>query len=149
MSSIAFIVPGTPVGKGRARSVTRKKKGGATFIAHVTPESTASYENLVKMAAHAAMAGRPPILGPVELALTLHIAPPASWSMKKQVQAVKGLIHPTSKPDIDNVLKAICDALNETVWKDDKQVVQCTMRKMYAPAARAVVTVTEIVAGAA
>jgi Holliday junction resolvase RusA-like endonuclease len=38
---------------------------------------------------------------------------------------------PTSKPDIDNVLKLVMDALNEHGWDDDKQVVDVVMRRRW------------------
>lgn len=46
--------------------------------------------------------------------------------------SVKNRKHPTVKPDIDNFLKAIIDALNRVVWKDDAQIVTCLISKEYA-----------------
>jgi Holliday junction resolvase RusA-like endonuclease len=56
---------------------------------------------------------------------------PASWSLKKQAQAEAGLILPTTKPDTDNVVKAIFDACNGVVWRDDVQAVDLSLRKRY------------------
>ena len=56
---VAFVVPGEPVAKGRARAFIR-----AGHVAHYTPEKTARFENLVKLAAQQAMNGEP-ISGPV------------------------------------------------------------------------------------
>ena len=67
--------------------------------------------------------------------------PPASWSQKKQRAALAGQAFPTSKPDVDNVVKGIFDACNEVVWKDDKQVVDVAISKRYAIKAQAVVQV--------
>ena len=50
-------------------------------------------------------------------------------------------ILPTSKPDVDNVIKGIFDAMNEIVWKDDKQAVDVSIRKRYSETARATVEV--------
>lgn len=136
---ITFEVPGTPVGKGRPKFARR----GAFTVAY-TPEKTASYENLVKIKAHAAMNGRMPITGPVQALISLFVAPPASWSEKKKQQALSGLIYPTTKPDIDNVIKGIFDAMNEIIWKDDKQAVGLTVIKRYAESAKACVTVSEL-----
>jgi len=47
---ISFTIPGEPVAKGRARSCVRNG-----HIAHYTPEKTALYENLVRLAAQQAM----------------------------------------------------------------------------------------------
>lgn len=35
----------------------------------------------------------------------------------------------TKKPDADNVLKAVLDALNGLAWVDDAQVFSATVRK--------------------
>ena len=58
MSIIAFTIPGQPVAKGRPRACIRGGK-----VATYTPDNTARYENLVKLAAQEAMKGLPPIGG--------------------------------------------------------------------------------------
>lgn len=136
---ISFIVPGVPIPKGRARAFVRNG-----VVIHVTPEKTASYENLVKVKALEAMQGQQPIEGPVCLELTLLFTPPASWSKKKTADALCGFVFPTSKPDIDNVLKGICDAMNEVVFRDDKQVCDVHIVKRYAEVAEARVKVRPI-----
>lgn len=35
----------------------------------------------------------------------------------------------TEKPDVDNVLKLVMDALNGVAWKDDKQVTEAHIKK--------------------
>ena len=35
------------------------------------------------------------------------------------------------KPDVDNIAKAVLDALNGVIWVDDKQVVELTVKKYY------------------
>ena len=133
---ISFVVPGTPVGKGRPKFARR-----GNFVTTYTPEKTASYENLVKVKAEEAMVGRQLIEGAVSVEIMLLITPPASWSQKKQREALEGRIFPTSKPDIDNVLKGIMDACNEIVFKDDKQAVDVRVAKRYGQVARASVEV--------
>lgn len=123
---ITFTVPGEPVGKGRARAF----RAGAGIRMH-TPERTARYENLVALTAKQAMAGRAPLAAAVSLTIELFTTPPASWSHKKRAAALAGEIRPTTKPDLDNCLKAIADACNGIVFIDDKQVVSVTMWKRY------------------
>lgn len=137
--SIVITIPGTPVGKGRPRAFVR---GGR--VAMHTPENTASFENLVALAAQKAMTGRKPIESAVEVEIYLYVTPPESWSAKKKAQALAGIIKPTSKPDADNVIKALFDACNEVVWKDDKQVTDIArMSKRYAQQAQSVMIVRE------
>lgn len=135
-ATVAFVVPGTPVGKGRPKFARR-----GNFVSTYTPEKTASYENLVKVKAQEAMTGIPVFAGAVVVEIALFVTPPASWSQKKQREALAGKIFPTSKPDVDNVIKGIFDAMNEIVWKDDKQAVDLVVRKRYCTSARAEVEV--------
>lgn len=138
-ATIAFVIPGVPVGKGRPRFAKR-----GNFVQAYTPEKTATYENLVKVKAEEAMRGLPPFEGAVAVGIHLFVAPPASWSKKKQREALEGRIFPTSKPDIDNVLKGIMDACNEIVFKDDKQAVDVRVVKRYGQVARASVEVRQL-----
>lgn len=126
MKIIKFFVPGPPVGKGRPRAARRGK-----HITLYTPAKTVSYESLVAMAATQAMAGRPPLDGPVVLVLDIALPVPQSWSKKRQAAALADITPPTTKPDCDNVLKAICDAANNIVWRDDVQVVDVVLRRRY------------------
>jgi len=133
---VIFTIPGAPVGKGRPKFARR-----GNFVTTYTPEKTASYENLVKVKAEEVMQGRPMFDGPVAVSLMLYVTPPASWSQKKQRQALAGEIYPTSKPDVDNVIKGIFDAMNGIVFADDKQVCDVHVAKRYAETAYAKVSV--------
>ena len=134
-----FVVPGDPVGKGRARAAKRGK-----FITLYTPEKTANYEGLIAHAAMVAMAGRGLFLGAVAVELDIRVKIPASWSLKRKAAAVRGEIAATKKPDIDNVEKAIFDGMNGVVWKDDVQAVEVKKRKRYADTPGVVVIVREL-----
>jgi len=98
----------------------------------------------VKLRAAEAMKGRSMIEGPVNVIFRMHIVPPDSWSQKKKNDALSGKIYPTVKPDVDNVLKLICDACNGIVWKDDKQACDGGFSKRYAPIAETIVMISEI-----
>jgi Holliday junction resolvase RusA-like endonuclease len=137
--AVRFTVPGKPVGKGRPR-IGRVGAHARMF----TPEKTVSYEGLVGWTAAQAMAGRSLLLGPVGVAMHIGLDVPASWSKVKQAKALIGQIHPATKPDMDNVVKAIFDALNGVVWKDDVQVVSLSVGKQYAEAPGVFVEVREI-----
>lgn len=96
-----------------------------------TPAATVAYEGLIALAAQQAMAGRTLLTGPVFVHMEITLPVPASWSQKRKAMALAGQIHPTTKPDIDNVEKAIFDGINGVVWKDDVQVVEVLKRKAY------------------
>ena len=44
---------------------------------------------------------------------------------------ISGALLPAKKPDLDNVAKIVCDALNGVAYKDDAQVVKLTVHKRY------------------
>jgi Holliday junction resolvase RusA-like endonuclease len=57
---------------------------------------------------------------------------PKSWQSAKKRLAREGKIRPAVKPDIDNLVKAILDALNGGIaYEDDKQIVELTAVKLY------------------
>lgn len=135
-NAVAFSVPGSPVGKGRPKFARR-----GAFVTAYTDKKTVSYENLVRIYASEAFGNRPPFDGPVRLTLKISVTPPASWSKRKTSDALLGLVRPTTKPDVDNILKAICDSMNEIVYVDDKQICDVWLSKHYAAQPEVRVTV--------
>jgi Holliday junction resolvase RusA-like endonuclease len=113
-AKLTFEVPGEPCGKGRHRAVNRKGRGGKTFLAMLTPDKTIRYESEVALFAAQAMAGRPLLEGPLWTHVTAFYGRPKSHAkMNPQPQWV------TKKPDASNVLKALEDAMNGVVYRDD------------------------------
>lgn len=130
-AAIRFVVPGQPVGKGRARSAARRA-GDRILIRHYTPEKTKSYEEAVAMHGYVAMAGRRPLTGALSVVLDIRLQVPASWSKAKRAEALAGRMHPVGKPDKDNIIKSIYDGLNGVCWVDDAQICDGVQRKRYA-----------------
>lgn len=128
MSQIEFTVPGVPVGKGRPRATAESGKARM-----YTPAKTARYESTAALFASHAMSGRPPFTGPMCVFMDIVLPVPESWSKRRQAAALAGQEWPTKKPDMDNVVKGIFDALNGIVWKDDVQVVALNVGKVYGP----------------
>ena len=135
---VVITLAGVPVGKGRPRFVR------ATGRAY-TPDKTRSYEDSLRLSAQVAMVGRAPLDGALSVVVEAAFPVPASWSEKKRSAALAGQVHPCVKPDADNLIKVL-DAFNEIVWRDDKQVVEATIRKSYSDKPAFTVVVTEIAA---
>lgn len=133
---ITFFVPGAPRGKGRPRATMRGVRP-----ALYTDAKTASYENLVRLAAMEAMKGDAPFDGAIRLMVGIRFGIPASASKVRKAQMLAGDILPTSRPDADNVAKAVLDALSTVAFKDDAQVVILNIFKMYADTPGVQVTV--------
>jgi Holliday junction resolvase RusA-like endonuclease len=131
-SPVTVVIAGEPVPKARPR-LTRR---GIAY----TPAHTRKYEAHGRLAAQLAMDGRPPIEVPVRLELVAELPIPVSWSGRRRALAVTGDLLPTSRPDVDNYIKAGLDSLNEIVLRDDSQVVEITARKRFSVAPKLVMT---------
>ena len=128
MMNLEFNVEGTPVPKARARVVMRGKYPGA-----YTPQKSKNYETIVADAARLAMneAGLSMTSEPCGVSLIFSLPIPKSAS-KKQVKCMSnGEKMHIKKPDLDNLIKQVFDAMNGIVWCDDSQVVSVTAIKVY------------------
>lgn len=135
---IQFVIPGPAVGKGRPRFARR-----GNFVTAYTPQKTASYESLVRLAASAAMNGRQPLKNALQATFEVLAVVPSGWSKKKRAMAVLGEIKPTVKPDADNIAKTVLDACNGILFEDDKQVCDLAVRKRYGEVAGVAVFIRE------
>lgn len=144
MPTITIDLPGAPQGKGRPRFRVVRTKSGATFGNAYTPAKTRSYEALLQAAAVKAMGRRAPIDGPLIVVVRAFMPIPPSWPKRRRNDAFAGVIFPTGKPDVDNMMKVV-DALNGVVWKDDSQIVDGRVIKVYSddPSLRIEVTQVE------
>lgn len=139
---LRVFVPGLPQGKGRPRLRIVKGKGGQHFASAYTPAKTRTYEGIIATAGAAAMNGAAPMTGPLTLEFIAVLPVPQSWPNWKREAALRGEVLPTTKPDIDNLEKALLDGFNEIVWKDDVQVVRVVKDKRYGEVPGITVTVS-------
>ena len=115
MSQVTFFIPGKPRGKGRPRFT----RSGHTY----TDDATREYEARIRWAYKSTPgAGFYPKGVPVYVHICICVPVPVSWPAKRRQDALNGVDIPQSKPDIDNVIKAVLDALNTVAWDDDTQV---------------------------
>lgn len=126
-SLLYFAVPGQPQGKGRPR-IGKVGQHARMF----TPKKTVAYEGLIALAAQQAMGDSPILEGPLCCEMFIDCQVPESWSRKKREAALAGTVMPATKPDTDNVVKAVFDGCNGVAFKDDVQVVDLRVRKRYA-----------------
>lgn len=137
---ITFIVEGKPQGKARARTFYNKRMGKMQSI---TPEQTKDYESLIRWSYKAAggqYMGEKLISVEIQAFYTI----PQSFSKAKRNDAIFERIRPTTKPDCDNVIKAVLDALNGVAYYDDKQVVCVSCNKYYGETGYLKITVKEL-----
>ena len=135
---VSFKVDGNPVGKQRARYVRR-----GNHISTYTPEKTRTYETLIKESAKQAMGSSEPLETPVTLYLYIRVCVPKSCT-KKRLEAIQnGSEKPIKKPDASNILKSVEDGMNGVVYKDDSQIVNIHVTKVYSSEAGVDICVKE------
>lgn len=124
---IEFTVESKPQGKARARTFYDERRGK---MRSVTPMQTKFYEGLIRWS-YAAAGGE--YMGDklMKVDIVAYYPIPRSWSKKKRRAAADGEIRPTTKPDCDNVIKVVLDAMNGVAYYDDKQVVEVSCKKYY------------------
>ena len=141
MNIIKFSIPGPPQGKARPRVVRAKNGLSLTY----TPDKTVRYEELVRIRYKAAAQGfRFPDDAQVVIQITARFPIPASKSKKVRFAMLAGQIKPAKKPDCDNIVKIVCDALNGFAYKDDAQVVLAQVAKEYTDEPRTDVSLWEV-----
>jgi Holliday junction resolvase RusA-like endonuclease len=136
---ISFTVPGEPQGKARAKTY---KNHGITRT--VTPENTVLYENMIKVMYRQKCGNCIKFEGPLKIDITAYYGIPESKSKKVKFAMQMGTLRPTKKPDADNVMKVVCDALNEVAYKDDAAIVEATFKKYYSYEPRVEITLTSV-----
>jgi Holliday junction resolvase RusA-like endonuclease len=109
-----------------------------------TDAKTLGYEAAVADEAMRAMGSSEPLETPIQLQMTAYYPIAKSWSKKKRQQALDGELYPMCKPDLDNVLKAVLDAMNGIVYVDDAQVVNFVVSKRYSDDPRIEVYLFEV-----
>lgn len=135
---ISFTVYGEPVAQGRPRASTF---GG--FVRMYDPKKSSDFKDYVRLVASQYAPGKL-LEGPLVLQLRIYKPIPKSFSKKKTVQAEAGQLRPTNKPDVDNYVKGIKDALKGVIWKDDSQVVDLVAGKYYGERPRVEITISEV-----
>jgi Holliday junction resolvase RusA-like endonuclease len=131
-------VYGEPVAQGRPRATTVNG-----HVRMYDPAKSRDYKDYVRLAA-AQHAPERLIESAIGLKVTVYRAIPKSFSKKKTELAERGEIVPTTKPDADNYLKTVKDALNGVIWKDDSQIVDVQVRKRYSNKPRIEIEIHEL-----
>lgn len=121
---IWFSVPGKIVGKGRPRFTI---KGG--FAKVYTPKKTKDYED--KIALNYRKVSNYKSNKALRLKIFAYRKIPKSTTKKLKQWLLEKVFLCTVKPDIDNIIKVVLDALNNVAYNDDIQVCQLVIMREY------------------
>jgi Holliday junction resolvase RusA-like endonuclease len=124
MIIISLDILGNPVPQGRPRFARVGK-----FSRAYDPKESGEWKDNIRAQAIAYINRQYPkwelLKGPLVLQCVFRLTRPASVSEKKRP-------HPIVKPDLDNLLKSVKDAMKGILWIDDSQVVEIKAAKVYA-----------------
>jgi Holliday junction resolvase RusA-like endonuclease len=134
---IRFEILGRPAPRGSKRAFPIRRKNGSlgVVVSDDTGETGRLWMTMVREAARGAL---PPNWvvhsGPVKLFAVFHRRRPKAHYTTKGTVKPSAPAHPTVKPDLTKLLRAIEDALTGIVWRDDSQIIYQIASKDYSDA---------------
>lgn len=131
-----FEVIGDIKGKARPRVNTYTCKA-------YTPENTKDYEMLIKQYFKLKYPRYVPLENRVSVKIVAQFKVPKTATKKDRALIEEGKLSPTKKPDIDNIVKIILDALNKMAFKDDNQITKIEVEKIYGEVEKIIVKIDE------
>lgn len=131
--AITFMVPGDPVPQPRPRVSTR---GG--FARAYVPSRHPVHAYRHQIAAAAQQAGLTATGSPLNVVIDAVFARPKSHLNRSGVKPSAPVL---PRPDVDNLAKAVLDALQD-VMGDDTHVARLVVEKSYGPEARTTVRIS-------
>ena len=121
-NKVILTIPGEPQGKLRPRW---------SPVGTYTPKKTLNYEAYIKELFAVSYPEFIPLEGALMMKLEILLMIPKSTSKKKRKLMEERIIRPTKKPDFDNTIKTVCDALEGLAYKNDNQIVTSITHKFY------------------
>lgn len=131
-----FEVLGHIKGKGRPRV---NSYTGTVY----TPTKTKDYESLVEQYFLLKYPRFKPLEGRVVVNIIATFAIPKSTKKSDINKMLENTISPTKKPDIDNIVKIILDAMNKFAFRDDTQITKLSVEKLYGTEEKVTIKIEE------
>ncbi len=150
-SDITLLIPGKARSKGSYRAIVR---GNHAFLDNAD-EHLAEWTNLIKLAWQHQRLAVGQTLPPVsencfDVYVTCEFSRPKNhFGSGKNAEVQKPNSPPDEcckrKPDADKILRAILDALQGFCWKDDCQIVRCTLSKFWSDKDLTTILISELI----
>lgn len=133
-----FFYYGEPVAQGRPRF---NRHTGFAY----DPQKSRDYKEALRAFAQEKLQANngKQLQGSLRMILVVSRSCPASWSNKKKQQAYEGTIAPTTRPDLDNYIKGVLDAISGVLMADDSQITYISATKCYSVAPGVFVEIKE------
>jgi Holliday junction resolvase RusA-like endonuclease len=126
--NLDFFVSGIPKAQPRDKEFVR---GGHAGV--YTPDGAETWKQEVRRQA-TTNAPESILTGPIRVELDFFLPRPKTHLTKHGTPKAKSPVWHCKKPDLDNLIKAVTDAITDTqkVWLDDSQICEITATKTYA-----------------
>lgn len=139
MEQIKLVILGEPTAQKRHRHTSRGK-----FVRTYDPSQSDKQDFLSIVQKQAP---KSPIEGPIKITIACFFSRPKShYRSGKNAHLLKDN-HPkwhTTKPDGDNLLKFVKDALNKVYWRDDSLICDERVVKLYSDKPRTEIYINKI-----
>jgi len=116
---IEFFIPGNPIPLKRHRHYKNRVYDPQKEEKLVTGCLIRQHSTLVELTSE-----------PLEMTLTFYFKIPKNRPVPSIIDG-KMCQHHSQKPDLDNLIKFICDVMNDIIYKDDSQICKITATKQY------------------
>jgi len=139
---VCFEVLGVPVAKGRAKVANRGK-----FSTVYSPKKTVDAERSILSQALPHKLPDMPWEGALRIDIILIFPRPKShYGTGKNINVLKedAPKYHISRPDSSNILKLTEDSLNGIFFKDDSQICEVNVIKIYGEIAKQIITISKI-----
>lgn len=126
-----FDIQATPLPKGSTKSFPHPKTG--KIVTTSTTKGLKPYQRHLGAAAAEAMLGQAPMIGPVRVNMAFIFARPKSHRRARGDLKPDAPQYPTTRADVDKLVRAVLDGLEGVAYLDDKQVVVQYAEKFWGP----------------
>jgi len=133
--TLNFTVPIPPEGKARPRV----QKNGIVY----TPAKTKTYENFIKGCYVENYGDFSFKDTSIRIYVKAFMPIPTKFRKAEKEAALANVLKPIGKPDGDNILKAVLDALNQLAYDDDCYIYAISVIKEYSDMPRIEVTISD------
>lgn len=135
-----FTIPGNPIPLARAR-INPKAFFGSAKHKMWDPQKELKLVTAITLQNQFDKAGF--FTGPIHLDVIFYMPIPKCISKKKK-ESICGTHH-IAKPDLDNLVKFICDSAHGILYHDDSLIASITTKKLYDLDPRTVFTLESII----
>jgi Holliday junction resolvase RusA-like endonuclease len=128
---IKFEIPGEPTPKARPRFRIIGKGKAQRVMTYNTAETVQAEKKVSCYFLKHHPGFRPLEAEPLRVSVTAIHSIPKSWTKKRKQECITVMQPKITRPDGDNILKLVTDALNGVAYKDDGLITEMNIKKFY------------------